>query len=93
MNMDEIDIKILKENFDDEIIKKIDVKNVAYINKYLLDNEIDYIKDLFISSLDLFLLPYEVFVQKFEKLKERLGSDFAYKLGEDSSLIEIMYED
>lgn len=28
-----------------------------------------------------------------KKLKFKLGKDYAYKLGEDSSLIEIMYED
>ena len=44
------------------------------------------------TSLDLFLLPVEEFINKFEKLKTRLGTDFVDKLGEDSSLIEIMYE-
>ena len=56
MNLDEIDIKILKENFDEELITQIDTDNVSKI------------------------------------FKEKLGADFANKLGEDSSLIEIMYE-
>lgn len=93
MNIDEIDIKILKENFDEEMIEQIDATNVAKISKYLLDNDIYYTKDLFLSSLDLFLLPNELFVQKFERLKQKLGEDYVEKLGEDSSLIEIMYED
>ena len=92
MNIDEIDIKLLKENFDSETIKKIDAENVYHINKYLLDNDVYYAKDLLISSLDLFLLPYEEFIKRFERLKERLGNDFVDKLGEDTSLIEIMYE-
>ena len=28
MNIDELDIKVLKENFDDELIKKIDINNL-----------------------------------------------------------------
>ena len=92
MNLDEIDIKILMENFDIDTIKQLDAKNVYYINKYLSDNGVYYAKDLLISSLDLFLLPSEVFIEKFEKLKEKLGSNFVDKLGEDASLIEIMYE-
>ena len=92
MNIDEIDIKLLKENFDSETIKKIDAENVYHINKYLLDNDVYYAKDLLISSLDLFLLPYEEFIKRFERLKERLGNDFVDKLVEDTSLIEIMYE-
>ena len=39
-----------------------------------------------------FLYPLDDFIRKFEALKEKLGTDFANKLGEDSSLIEIMYE-
>ena len=45
-----------------------------------------------LSSLDLFILSVEEFINKFEKLKTRLGIDFVDNLGEDSSLIEIMYE-
>lgn len=92
MNLDEIDIKILRENFDEELIKKVDLENVAKIFNYLNKNDVYYAKDLFLNSLDLFLLPYEEFIKKFEILKEKLGIDFVNKLGEDSSLIEIMYE-
>ena len=90
MNLDEIDIKILKENFDEELIEQIDSDNVANIFKYLNNNGIYYAKDLFLTSLDLFLYPLDDFIRKFEKLKEKLGTDFVNKLGEDSSLIEIM---
>ena len=93
MKFDEIDIKVLKENFDDELISKVNVDNVSNIFKYLNDNGVYYAKDLFLSSLDLFLLPYDEFIKKFEHLKEKLGNDFVDKLGEDCSLIEIMYED
>ncbi len=91
--LDEIDMKILRENFDEEIIQQMDEKNIDKILDYLEKNNVDYAKDLLISSLDLFLLPAEVFIKQFEKLKEELGEDFAEKLGEDCSLIEIMYQD
>ena len=92
MNFDEIDFKILKENFDENLIKQIDSDNVLKILKYLENNGIYYAKDLFLTSLDLFLYPLDDFIRKFEILKEKLGDDFVNKLGEDSSLIEIMYE-
>lgn len=92
MKFDELDIKILKENFDDDIINKLDTNNVTKILKYLNENNIYYAKDLFLSSLDLFLLPFEEFVKKFEELKNILGPNFADKLGDDSSLIELMYK-
>lgn len=91
--LDEIDMKILRENFDEEMIQQMDEENIDRILDYLEKNDIDYAKDLLISSLDLFLLPAENFIKQFEKLKKELGDDFAEKLGEDSSLIEIMYQD
>ena len=93
MKFDEIDIKILKENFDEEMIEQINLENVSKILKYLNDNMVYYAKDLLLSSLDLFLLPVEQFIKKFENLKNKLGPNFVEKLGEDVSLIEIMYED
>lgn len=92
MILDDIDIKILKENFDEELISQIDADNIAKIFNYLNDNGIYYAKDLFLNSLDLFLYPSEIFIKKFEHLKDVLGIDYVDKLGEDSSLIEIMYE-
>lgn len=93
MILDENDIKILNENFDEEIIKQVDYTNVNKIIDYLDKNGIYYYKDLFLSSLDLFLLEYDKFVRKFERLKEILGDDYVSKLGEDSSQIELMYLD
>ena len=93
INIDELDMKILEENFSEEEIYKIDSNNVAKIIKYLNENNVYYAKDLFLTSLDLFLLPVEEFIKKFEKLKLKLGDNFIEKLGEDCSLIEIMYED
>jgi hypothetical protein len=90
--LDDIDIKILKENFDIKLLNKIDADNVNKIFEYLNNNGVYYAKDLLLNSLDLFLYPCEVFIKKFEHLKDVLGNDFVDKLGEDISLIEIMYE-
>ena len=92
MQLDSFDIKVLRENFDDEEIARMDVLNVSKIFRYLQENNVYYAKDLLLSSLDLFLLPVEDFIKQFEKLKTRLGDDFVDKLGEDSSLIELMYD-
>ena len=92
MQLDSLDIKVLRENFSAEEIAKIDALNISKIFRYLQENNVYYAKDLLLSSLDLFLLPIEEFINKFEKLKIRLGTDFVDKLGENSSLIEIMYE-
>lgn len=89
--MTENDIKILKENFDEDMIKELDMENVKIIIDYLLRNKVYYAKDLLLNSLDLFLLDSNIFIEKFENLKIKLGSNYVDKLGEDMSLIELMY--
>ena len=91
MILDELDIKVLYENFDEETINKVDYDNANKIFAYLEKNGFYYYKDLFLASLDLFLLPYDIFVNKFEKLKQVLGEGYVSKLGEDISKIELMY--
>jgi len=93
MQLDNIDVKVLKENFDDEIIKQLNYENVNKIYNYLINLGVDYAKDIFINQADLFLLDYDLFVEKFEKLKNKLGNNFINMLEEDCSLIDIMYED
>ena len=85
------DIKILKENFGEDMIKELDMENVKIIIDYLLRNKVYYAKDLLLNSLDLFLLDSNIFIEKFENLKIKLGSNYVDKLGEDMSLIELMY--
>lgn len=58
MILDELDKKILKENFSREIIKQITYINISKIFAYLNKNGVYYCKDLFLSSLELFLLSY-----------------------------------
>lgn len=93
MHFDEIDLKILLENFDKETIARLNYNNLKNTMIYLHKNGIYYAKDLLISSLDLFLLPVDIFIKQFEKLKTKLGSDYVEKLASDEGLIEIMYED
>ena len=89
--MTENDIKLLKENFNEDMIKELDMENVKIIIDYLLKNKVYYAKDLLLNSLDLFLLDSNIFIEKFENLKMKLGSNYVDKLGEDMSLIELMY--
>ena len=59
MNIDELDIKVLKENFGDDMIKNIDVNNVSKIYKYLEENNVYYAKDKLGCDASLIELMYE----------------------------------
>lgn len=93
MQLDSFDINILKDNFDDEVISQLDKQNVDKIYNYLISLGVYYAKDIFVSQADLFLMDYDLFVQKFQRLKNKLGENYIELLGEDCSLIDEMYED
>ena len=92
LELDEIDKKVLKENFDDEILKSLDGENVSKIYSHLISKGIYFAKDIFISQVDLFLIDYDLFVQKFENIINQLGSNYVEQLEEDSELLDKMYE-
>ena len=46
MQLDSLDIKVLKENFSDEEIAKMDALNISKIFRYLQENNVYYAKDL-----------------------------------------------
>ena len=49
MQLDSLDIKVLRENFSDEEIAKMDALNISKIFRYLQENNVYYAKDLLLS--------------------------------------------
>ena len=61
--------------------------NVAKIIRYLEGNGIFYVTDLLLAYYNIFLIPYEEFVSRFESIKENLGNDYKERMENDHSLI------
>lgn len=92
MKLDKLDIQVMNENFTKEMLCMLDADNVNKIYEYLIADGVYYALDIFLAYLDLFLIPHEEFINKFEIIKSHLGSEYISKLEKDSSLIEMMYE-
>ncbi len=67
--------------------------NVTKIINYLEINGVFYVTDLLISNYGLFLIPFEDFKEKFDTIKDKLGSDCQDSLDNDYSLILNIYKD
>ena len=61
--------------------------NVTKIINYLESNGVFYVTDLLVAYYDLFLIPYDIFVSRFESIKRELGGDYLDKMENDFSLI------
>jgi len=92
MIFDDIDMKVINEMYNKDLIDGLNKDNVMEIYKYLIGKGIYYAKDLFIEYLDLFLIDSDVFINKFDKIIEKLGSNYVDIIGEDSSILMEMYE-
>lgn len=73
---DELDQII--DTFDESVLKKLEGENIEKILYYLNLNGIDYSKDILLVYLDLFLLDFDVFVKRFEKLKNHYPNFIVY---------------
>ncbi len=90
--LNEEEINEIINTYEPTILNKLKEKNFLNIINDLKQNQIDYIKDIVIYFLDLFLLDYRDFISKFEKIKEVLGANFKDIIGENINILESMIE-
>ena len=87
LKLNKNDVKILRENFDDNLINRLDPNNVNEIYQYLESEGIYYTKDIFLYYMNLFLYPLEEFIEKFKKFKMNNGDNYIENLADNLSLL------
>ena len=76
------------EKYEIECIKHLNKENVLYIIKYLESEKVDYIDELLEDYLDLFVIDYSEFKNRFEKLKEKYGENLVENIANDLTILE-----
>ena len=89
--LDEIDIENIEEMYNEYTIEQLDEENVKAIYNYLIEQNIDYAKDIFIERLELFIQDKNDFILKFEKLKNEIGDNYAEVIAEDTEILDKLY--
>ena len=89
--LDEIDKQDIEEMYDDYTINQLDSDNVKKIYNYLLEQGIEFAKDILIERLELFLINSEEFIQKFEKIKQEIGTNYIEEIEENKNILEKIY--
>ena len=74
--------------YENEFIKCLDKENIVKIVKFLQSEKVDYIDELLTNYLELFLIEYEEFKNKFIKLKNIYGNDLVEKIANDLTILE-----
>ncbi len=80
------------DKYETSVLKNIDMKNLDAIVEFLKGKNMDFIDELIIDYLDLFLIPYNEFVKKYNKLEEKYGENLVEKIGNDMNILEEFYQ-
>ncbi len=81
----------LLDNYDKEVIDSIDITNGKKILEVLNKYDFYFIEDIILNYLEIFMMDAKEVEKGILKLKEKLGSNFQVKIGDDLSLLnEIM---
>lgn len=86
--LSEYNLDSLYTIYNEELINSVKEKNFLQIVQYLVKNNIDCIEDIIISYFDLFLIDCDVFVEKFEMLKDKYGSDISNKISLNMQILD-----
>ncbi len=89
--LDETQLMEMKNTFEDSIFSQLDDYNVKSIIIYLQLNGIDFIEDIIVQYLDLFLIEHKQFIEKFELLKRKYPSNFVETLAFHFNLLDELY--
>ena len=90
--LDEIDKKDITEMYDEYTLNQLDSDNVNIIYNYLLEQGIDFAKDIFIERLELFLMDNKEFIEKFEMIKQEIGNNYVEIIEENTEILDKMYQ-
>jgi len=91
--LDEEELEQIIETFDEQILTSLDVDNMREIMNFLEGNKIEFIKDIVVRYLDLFLIPSDEFKGKFLALKEKYAKwNFNELIAYKMDIFEEMYK-
>jgi len=86
--LNEIYLSMLYDKYDEEYLNSLNKENFLKIYDIFKKYKFYFIKDIIITYLELFELEETEIEQGILKLKEKLGENFVYLIGNDISLLE-----
>ena len=86
-------MQLIKEEYEESYITSMNEKNFLKVCSLLKKNNIYCIDDIIVNYLDLFMMDESKLESKLEKLKEQLGKNYSFIIGNDLRYIGNIMED
>lgn len=87
------EIDIILDKYSNTTLNHLDIENINKIIDFLYHKKCNYIDDLIDDYLDLFTIPYEIFIDKYNKLNKKYNNEYLYLASSDMNLLEEFYND
>lgn len=76
------------DNYDKKYLLSIDEQHFLKIYKLFIEYKFYFIEDIILKYLEIFELDYNIVKEKIELLKEKLGNNYIYIIGNKINYLE-----
>ena len=89
----ENNIDMMLHKYSDDVIKNINIDNVNKILDYLFEIKCPIINDIVENYFDVFIIEYDVFFNRIEKLNKKYDNEYFNKASENLDYLEELFLD
>ena len=75
------------DNYKLEYLKMLDEQNFLKIYKLFIEYKFYFIEDIILKYLEIFEMEYEFVEEKLKKIKDKLGNNFIYIIGNNMNYL------
>ena len=81
-------LELIYNNYDEGFLKGLDEENFISIYKLLKENKFYFMDDVILKYLEIFQMEYDDVYIKIINLRDKLGENFVYIIGNDMRYLE-----
>ena len=76
------------DNYKLEYLYTLDEQHFLNIYKLFLEYKFYFVEDIILKYIEIFELDYEIVKEKLDNLKEKLGNNFTYIIGNNMNYLD-----
>ncbi|MBE6161497.1 MAG: hypothetical protein E7158_04680 [Firmicutes bacterium] len=84
-----IDYQDIYNKFENNVLKRIDVENVKKILMFLSENGVNCIEDIVNNYIDILIIDYENFINKYNELDIKYNNKLNNMINENMEILEL----
>ena len=88
--INEFYLNLIYDNYEEDFINSLDEENFIKISNLFKNKNFYFINDIYLNYLEMFNLDYEEVFNKLEILKNKLGNNYNYIIGNDMRYLEFL---